>query len=69
MPFPQAHAAVVDIPETKYARSGGNHIAYQTLGHGRPDIAFLGDWFSHVEARWDFAPEAASRAGSLLWGD
>lgn len=30
-----------------------------TLGEGPPDIALLGDWFSHVEARWDFEPEAA----------
>ena len=57
----------MDIPETKYARSGGYHIAYQTLGEGPPDIVLLGDWFSHVEARWDFAPEAdlARRLASI----
>jgi len=48
----------VDTPETKYARSGDYHIAYQTLGEGPPDIVSLSAWFSHVEANWDVAPFA-----------
>ena len=54
----RAHAAGVDVPETRYARDGGYHIAYQTLGEGPPDIVFL-VWFSHLEAHWDIPPWAA----------
>jgi len=28
------------VPETRYARSGDDHIAYQTLGNGPPDLVF-----------------------------
>lgn len=54
-----AHAAAVDVPETKYARSGGYHIAYQTMSEGPSDVVNLGFWFSHVEAGWDLPPQAA----------
>jgi class 3 adenylate cyclase len=41
------------IPDTRYARSGGLHLAYQVLGEGPPDILLLDQWFSHQEAQWD----------------
>jgi class 3 adenylate cyclase len=53
-----AHAGAVDVPETRYARSGGYHIAYQTLGERPPDVAYLSGWFSHIEARWEVQPWA-----------
>lgn len=55
----RAHAADVDVPETQYARRGGDHIAYQTMGDGPPDIVLLSMWFSNVEASWDFSFTAA----------
>jgi class 3 adenylate cyclase len=44
----------VSTPETRYAKAGGVHIAYQTVGEGPPDLVLVSTWFSHVEARWDF---------------
>ncbi|MDP9245542.1 MAG: adenylate/guanylate cyclase domain-containing protein [Chloroflexota bacterium] len=40
-------------PETRYARSGDDHIAYQTVGDGPRDIVFMSAWFSHVDGRWE----------------
>jgi len=49
----------VNVPETRYARDGGLHVAYQTLGEGPPDVVLLSMWFSNVEAVWDFPALAA----------
>jgi class 3 adenylate cyclase len=43
----------VDPPETKYARAGDVHVAYQVIGDGPPDLVLVSTWFSHLEARWD----------------
>ena len=45
---------LVTAPETRYAKSGGVHVAYQVVGKGPPDLVLVSTWFSHVEARWDF---------------
>ena len=37
------------VPETKYAKSGDIHIAYQVVGTGPPDIIFVPGFPSHVE--------------------
>jgi class 3 adenylate cyclase len=44
----------VDQPETRYAKAGDVHVAYQVVGEGPPDLVLVSTWFSHVEARWDF---------------
>ena len=49
------------MPETRYARAGDAHIAYQVLGDGPIDIVLADQWFSHMEAQWDFPPLAAFR--------
>lgn len=41
------------VPETYYAKSGANHIAYQVVGDGPLDLVFMSAWFSHVDGRWD----------------
>jgi class 3 adenylate cyclase len=43
------------IPETRYARSGDLHIAYQVVGEGQP-LVFSDQWFGHVDGQWEFAP-------------
>lgn len=48
----------MDVPETRYARGGGHHIAYQALGEGPPDIVLLSQWVSNVEASWELPPLA-----------
>ncbi len=40
-------------PETKYARVGGDRLAYQVLGQGPPDLVFTMGAFSHVDIVWE----------------
>jgi pimeloyl-ACP methyl ester carboxylesterase/class 3 adenylate cyclase len=45
-------------PQTRYAKSGDVHIAYQVIGDGPVDLVFVPGWFSHVENNWE-QPEIA----------
>ena len=45
--------------ETRYARSGDIHIAYQFVGQGPLDIVYVPGWVSHVELMWE-EPDLAS---------
>jgi len=48
-----AQDTLVEIPETRYARTpDGTHIAYQVLGDGPVDLVYMAPWFSHVEIQW-----------------
>jgi class 3 adenylate cyclase len=40
--------------ETRYAKSGDVHIAYQVVGDGPRDVIFVPGWVSHVERGWEF---------------
>jgi pimeloyl-ACP methyl ester carboxylesterase len=40
-------------PQTRYARSGGKHIAYQVVGEGPIDLVLVHGWVSHLELMWD----------------
>ena len=44
----------MSVPQTRYAKAGDVHVAYQVVGEGPPDLVLVSTWFSHVEARWDF---------------
>jgi len=44
------------IPEVKYAKSGGVHIAYQTVGSGPVDIVMGMPYVSHLGVWWEFPP-------------
>jgi pimeloyl-ACP methyl ester carboxylesterase len=46
------------VPETRYAKSGDVHIAYQTVGDGPLDLVWVQGWVSNVEAMWDVRPMA-----------
>src|SRR3972149_9138747 len=52
------------VPETKYARSGNLHIAYQVTGHGPIDLVFVHGWISHIEHLWE-EPSLARFLGRL----
>jgi pimeloyl-ACP methyl ester carboxylesterase len=39
-------------PETKYARSGEVHIAYQVLGDGPVDLVWVPGWISNIDHYW-----------------
>lgn len=41
------------IPETRYAKSGNVHIAYQVTGDGPVDLVFVHGWISHIEHLWE----------------
>jgi len=57
---PARHAAAdrVAPPQTRYAESGGVHIAYQVLGEGQHDIVFVPGLMSHLELLWEDAKTA-----------
>src|ERR1700736_2165694 len=40
-------------PETRYARSGEHHIAYQVVGEGPIDVLYVPTWISQVEHYWE----------------
>jgi class 3 adenylate cyclase/alpha-beta hydrolase superfamily lysophospholipase len=40
-------------PQTRYARSGDLHIAYQVIGDGPIDLVFVPSWISQVEHYWE----------------
>jgi pimeloyl-ACP methyl ester carboxylesterase/class 3 adenylate cyclase len=43
----------VDRPETRYARSGEYHIAYQVVGDGPVDLVYVPGWISHLDLYWE----------------
>jgi class 3 adenylate cyclase len=44
----------VDIPETRYALThDGVHIAYQVVGDGPVDVAFVWSFVTHLEVFWE----------------
>ena len=40
-------------PETRYAKSGDVHIAYEVTGDGPIDVVFVSGWISHLELAWE----------------
>jgi pimeloyl-ACP methyl ester carboxylesterase len=48
----------VQVPETRYARSGDVHIAYQVVGDGPIDLVLVPGFVSNVEAVWNSPPRA-----------
>jgi class 3 adenylate cyclase/pimeloyl-ACP methyl ester carboxylesterase len=55
-------------PETRYARRGDLHLAYQVLGDGPIDLLLVDQWFSHMDAQWDVAPLAEVRERLASFG-
>jgi hypothetical protein len=56
---------VADDPQTRFARVGDVHIAYQVVGDGPLDVLFVDTWVHHVEAVWDFPDFASAPAPRL----
>jgi pimeloyl-ACP methyl ester carboxylesterase len=40
-------------PETRYARSGELHIAYQVFGEGPTDLVWVPGWISNIDVYWE----------------
>ena len=51
-----------EIPETRYARSGEAHIAYQVSGEGAHDLVFIPPALSHLDLRWEEPSYASASA-------
>ncbi len=49
----------MEMPETRYARSGDVSIAYQVTGAGPFDVIFVPGFVSHVELAWQVPGQAA----------
>jgi class 3 adenylate cyclase len=43
---------VIATPDTRYAKSGDVHIAYQTVGEG-PDLLYCSGLFSNLDVMWE----------------
>ncbi len=43
----------VDVPETRYARSGDLQIAYQVVGEGPLDVVVVSSYLSNIELFWE----------------
>jgi hypothetical protein len=43
----------VGVPQTRYARSGDIHIAYQVVGGGPLDLVWIPSLAHHVEPNWE----------------
>jgi class 3 adenylate cyclase/esterase/lipase len=40
-------------PETRYAKLGGAHVAYQVVGEGELDLLFVAEWLNHIDEQWE----------------
>lgn len=56
---PAPHRPPARIPETRYARSGDCHIAYQVTGEGPIDLVFSQGYVTHLELEWEHPRPAA----------
>jgi class 3 adenylate cyclase len=45
-------------PQTRYARSGDVHVAYQVFGEGDLDLVIVPGFITHVELAWEHGPSA-----------
>jgi class 3 adenylate cyclase len=52
------HGTSAARPETKYARSGDVHIAYQVFGTGDLDLVLVPGYVTHIELVWEHEPTA-----------
>jgi pimeloyl-ACP methyl ester carboxylesterase/class 3 adenylate cyclase len=43
----------MSTPETRYAKSGGVHVAYQVVGDAPRDLVLVPGWVSHLEYEWE----------------
>jgi class 3 adenylate cyclase len=50
--------SVMEAPETKYTKVGDSWVAYQVLGDGSTDLAFVSGIAGNIETQWEFPPIA-----------
>jgi hypothetical protein len=42
----------MNLPETRYAPSGGQNVAYQVYGDGDVDLIYCAEFWNSIEAQW-----------------
>ncbi len=47
---------VAAAPDTRYASSGGCHVAYRVLGSGAIDLVLAPGFVSHLDVFWEYPP-------------
>jgi class 3 adenylate cyclase len=50
---------VDEVPETRYAKVGRDHIAYQVLGEGALDLIYVPSLGDCIDMRWEWPPYAS----------
>jgi hypothetical protein len=57
----------VESPQTRHAKSGDVHIAYQVVGEGELGLALVAEFWHSIEAQWEEPALAAflRRLGSF----
>jgi class 3 adenylate cyclase len=58
----------LDVPETRYARTPGGRVAYQVLGDGPMDIAFVSEWIQNIDVMWERRAIAEFLGGLASFG-
>jgi pimeloyl-ACP methyl ester carboxylesterase len=58
----------MDVPATRYARTPGGRIAYQVLGNGPMDIAFVSEWLQNIDVMWEQRAIAEFLGGLASFG-
>ena len=56
------------VGETRYAKHGDVHIAYQVIGNGPMDVVVMPNWATNVEAIWDDPAQAQLIDGVSAFG-
>jgi class 3 adenylate cyclase len=64
----------MQVPETKYTKSGEVHIAYQQFGSGAVDLVFVPGWVSNIDLAWEEPAlarflERLGRIARVVWFD
>jgi hypothetical protein len=49
--------------ETRYTASPDGYVAYQVFGTGPPDVVFMTNWATNMDAMWDEPSVCRSRPG------
>jgi pimeloyl-ACP methyl ester carboxylesterase/DNA-binding CsgD family transcriptional regulator len=52
-PNKRPRSVPVQLPQTRYAKSGDVRIAYQVVGHGPIDLVFVPGFISNLDIHWD----------------
>ena len=47
---------MAEVPETRFAKLGGDRIAYQVVGEGPLDLLYTGQGGDAMDARWEWPP-------------